>query len=341
MTMSTEGERKPQVTHAVLDSVGAGRGCGSRDRTMGASYYNVLAKAVRVDPLLLMTLLDALTTCCHLQRLLTFLYVPLLGTTGVNCDVIQWAHVPQVDPMYAPTFIRTFLNILIEYLGEETLDVGGHPVPNRCAISLHHTSATSVTGVSGPSRLSMNNLKRNHHRAAFSERYTAISESPVRLFWLLLAYDLQASTNTRPASQSEQFRPSSLCPLQGQVPFTLRTSFSVIDHGDSSFLPAPDNHLTTNTPTGALEDVAVEPHLGCAGPSPPLPPPSPVPSVPPWCRAGPRRWGAFASGDARVAQISPAPPAGALLSALKIDQLQLSGETYKPYKGCSWARIGR
>jgi hypothetical protein len=35
----------------------------------------------------------------------------------------------------------------------------------------------------------------------------------------------------------------------------------------------------------------------------------------------------------RAAQISFALPAGALLSALKIDQLNLSGETYKPYKG--------
>ncbi|KAH9032159.1 Mu homology domain-containing protein [Lactarius pseudohatsudake] len=56
--------------------------------------------------------------------------------------------------------------------------------------------------------------------------------------------------------------------------------------------------------------------------------------------------GTFASGEAhprpaRAAQISFALPAGALLSALKIDQLKLSGETYKPYKGVRGRALGR
>ena len=56
--------------------------------------------------------------------------------------------------------------------------------------------------------------------------------------------------------------------------------------------------------------------------------------------------GTFASSDAhprpaRAAQISFALPAGAPLSALKIDQLKLSGETYKPYKGVRGRAMGR
>jgi len=48
--------------------------------------------------------------------------------------------------------------------------------------------------------------------------------------------------------------------------------------------------------------------------------------------------GTFASADAhprpaRAAQVSFALPPGAMLSSLKVDQLKLSGETYKPYKG--------
>jgi AP-3 complex subunit mu len=34
-------------------------------------------------------------------------------------------------------------------------------------------------------------------------------------------------------------------------------------------------------------------------------------------------------------------PQGALLSALKVDQLKLSGETYKPYKGVRGRALGR
>ena len=56
--------------------------------------------------------------------------------------------------------------------------------------------------------------------------------------------------------------------------------------------------------------------------------------------------GTFSSSDAhprpaRAAQISFALPAGVLLSALKIDQLKLSGETYKPYKGMRGRALGR
>jgi hypothetical protein len=56
--------------------------------------------------------------------------------------------------------------------------------------------------------------------------------------------------------------------------------------------------------------------------------------------------GMFASSDAhlrpaRAAQISFALPAGTLLSALKIDQLKLSAETYKQYKGMRGRALGR
>ena len=56
--------------------------------------------------------------------------------------------------------------------------------------------------------------------------------------------------------------------------------------------------------------------------------------------------GTFTSTDAhprpaRAAQVSFAMPQGALLSALKVDQLKLSGETYKPYKGVRGRALGR
>ena len=56
--------------------------------------------------------------------------------------------------------------------------------------------------------------------------------------------------------------------------------------------------------------------------------------------------GTFASADAhprpaRAAQVSFALPQGALLSSLKVDQLKLSGETYKPYKGVRGRALGR
>jgi len=92
-------------------------------------------------------------------------------------------HATQVDPLYAFTFIRTFLNILIEYFGEvtapvlrdnfdivhqlleETLDAGGHPLttaPNALRDIVLPPSLISkilsVTGVSGPSGPTTNNL---------------------------------------------------------------------------------------------------------------------------------------------------------------------------------------
>jgi AP-3 complex subunit mu len=56
--------------------------------------------------------------------------------------------------------------------------------------------------------------------------------------------------------------------------------------------------------------------------------------------------GTFTSTDAhprpaRAAQISFALPSGTMLSALKVDQLKLSGETYKPYKGVRGRALGR
>ena len=44
---------------------------------------------------------------------------------------------------------------------------------------------------------------------------------------------------------------------------------------------------------------------------------------------------------ARAAQVSFALPAGAMLSVLKVDQLKLRGETYKPYKGVRGRSFGR
>ncbi|KAF8260446.1 hypothetical protein EI94DRAFT_1748378 [Lactarius quietus] len=57
-------------------------------------------------------------------------------------------------------------------------------------------------------------------------------------------------------------------------------------------------------------------------------------------------WGTFASTEARphpacAAQISFALAGGVLLSALKIDQLKPSGETYKPYKGMQGRALDR
>ena len=56
--------------------------------------------------------------------------------------------------------------------------------------------------------------------------------------------------------------------------------------------------------------------------------------------------GTFASIDAhprpaRAAQISFALPAGTLLSALKVDKVKLSAESYTPYKGTRGRALGR
>ncbi|KAN0124295.1 clathrin adaptor mu subunit [Russula decolorans] len=135
------------------------------------AYSAALDKAARpedIDPVLLVNLPDAPTASCHLQhRSLTFL-CPISG---------------DIDPLYAFAFIRTFLDILIEYFGEvtaptlkdnfdivhqlleETLDAGGHPLttsPNALRdIVLHPSLITkilSVTGVSGLTGPTTNNM---------------------------------------------------------------------------------------------------------------------------------------------------------------------------------------
>lgn len=141
--------------------------------------------------------------------------------------------------------------------------------------------------------------------------------------------------------------------VQVQVPFALRASLSITDPRCA----------------GALEDVAVELYLGSGATSTGATgggewtyvparrtlrwslassastTPGTSRSVsPPGRTATLRR--TFASSDAhprlaRAAQISFALPAGALLSLLKIDQLKLSAETYKLYKGMRGWALGR
>ncbi|KAH9049283.1 hypothetical protein EDB83DRAFT_1410251 [Lactarius deliciosus] len=146
--------------------------------------------------------------------------------------------------------------------------------------------------------------------------------------------------------------------LQVQVPFTLRASLSITDHGGAfelSFTPRG----------GALEDVAVELYLGSSAtgatcsaasgggewmyvPGRRTLRRSLAPSAIPGATrsgSGPGRSatlrGTFASGDAHprpacAAQISFALPAGALLSALKIDQLMLSISRTRACVGVRW-----
>ena len=160
------------------------------------AYSAALEKASRpedVDPVLLVNLPDAPTACCHLQhRSLVFL-CPISGdrelfhrhyyltricayTPRICCNC-------KVDPLYAFAFIRTFLDILIEYFGEltaptlkdnfdivhqlleETLDAGGHPLttsPNALrdivlppSLITKILSVTGVSGLSGPSTSNM------------------------------------------------------------------------------------------------------------------------------------------------------------------------------------------
>lgn len=98
-------------------------------------------------------------------------------------DVAYYSFLPQVDPLYAFTFIRTFLDILVEYFGqvtaptlrdnfdtvhqllEETLDAGGHPLttsPNALRVIVIPpslmTKILSVTGVSGLTGPTMNSM---------------------------------------------------------------------------------------------------------------------------------------------------------------------------------------
>jgi len=124
---------------------------------------------------------------------LSLFYV--LSREIVSCSIVDnlriYALIPldicycyyKVDPLYAFAFIRTFLDILIEYFGqvtastlkdnfdivhqllEETLDAGGHPLttsPNALRdIVLHPSLITkilSVTGVSGLTGPTTNNM---------------------------------------------------------------------------------------------------------------------------------------------------------------------------------------
>lgn len=153
------------------------------------AYSNAVAKAHRledVDPVLLVSLPDAPTACCHLQHLsLTFL-CPISEDSECLVSYMRFlwsSHLPQVDPLYAFTFIRTFLDILIEYFGEvtapvlrdnfdivhqlleETLDASGHPLttaPNALRdIVLPPSLITkllSVAGVAGHSGPTTSNL---------------------------------------------------------------------------------------------------------------------------------------------------------------------------------------
>ncbi|KAH8989381.1 hypothetical protein EDB86DRAFT_3197855 [Lactarius hatsudake] len=117
------------------------------------AYSSAVTKAVRpedVDPVLLVALPDEPTAYCHLQhRSLTFL-CPISG------DLV---------PLYSFTFIRTFLNILIEHPHRILRrNAGGHlltTAPNETSFSLPLSLISkilSVTGVAGPSGPSTNNL---------------------------------------------------------------------------------------------------------------------------------------------------------------------------------------
>ena len=163
--------------------------------------------------------------------------------------------------------------------------------------------------------------------------------------------------------------------LQVQVPFALRATLSVSDHGGlytsqfSSRQNQPDQiktlypgtfELTFSPRAAALDDVAVELYLGAGASGATR---SAATGGGEWTYVPARRtlrWslpptasgrtatlqGTFTSTDAhprpaRAAQISFALPTGTLLSALKVDQLKLSGETYKLYKGVRGRALGR
>ncbi|KAI0253153.1 Mu homology domain-containing protein [Lactifluus subvellereus] len=128
------------------------------------AYSAALGKASRpedIDPVLLVNLPDAPTACCHLQHGSLIFLCPISG---------------DLDPLYAFAFIRTFLDILIEYFGqdsfdtvhqllEETLDAGGHPLttsPNALreivlppSLITKVLSVTGVSGLTGPTTNSM------------------------------------------------------------------------------------------------------------------------------------------------------------------------------------------
>ena len=118
-------------------------------------------------------------------------YVPSLEIVSCSAAVLRvyalihfiYAATIKVDPLYAFAFIRTFLDILVEYFGEvtaptlrdnfdvvhqlleETLDAGGHPLttsPNALrdivlppSLITKILSVTGVSGLSGPSTSNM------------------------------------------------------------------------------------------------------------------------------------------------------------------------------------------
>jgi AP-3 complex subunit mu len=136
--------------------------------------------------------------------------------------------------------------------------------------------------------------------------------------------------------------------VQVQVPFTRRTSHLIPDHGGAQaelthrvqlYLGSSTMGATSTGSTGSSERMYVPARrtLRWSLASSASTTSGDFHSVSATgCTATLR--GTFASSDAhlrpaRVAQISFALPEGMLLSALKIDQLKLSAETYNPYKG--------
>ncbi|KAI0260936.1 Mu homology domain-containing protein [Gloeopeniophorella convolvens] len=129
------------------------------------AYNAALAKAPRpedVDPVLPIALPDTPTALCHVQHPTLAFLCPISG---------------DLDPLYAFAFLRTFLDILADYLGtptapvlrdhfdivhqllEETLDTGGHPLttaPNALrdivlppSLTSKVLAAAGVAGVAG------------------------------------------------------------------------------------------------------------------------------------------------------------------------------------------------
>ncbi|KAI9429819.1 hypothetical protein H4582DRAFT_2104399 [Lactarius indigo] len=142
----------------------------------------------------------------------------------------------------------------------------------------------------------------------------------------LMEYRSADSSASKPGA-SLSLTAAAVARLQVQVPFTPRAFLSITDH------------------SGALEDVVVKLYFGSSATDATC-------SV---AGAGAGKWmcapawRTLRSGWSlahsrfcpfRLAQISFVLPAGALLSALKIGELELSVETYKPLQGHTWARIG-
>ncbi|KAF8257419.1 Mu homology domain-containing protein [Lactarius quietus] len=396
-----------------------------------SAYSNAIAKAPRpedVDPVLLVSLPEAPTACCHLQRRsLTFL-CPISG---------------DLDPLYAFSFIRTFLDILMEYFGEvtapvirenfdivhqlleETLDASGHPLttaPNALrdivlppSLISKILSVTGVTGHSGPTTSNLSafsspipwrkaGLRYNSNDIYFdivetldavvNKNGTIITSSVLGKIDVncklsgtpdLLLTLTNSHTITEPSfhacvrlnrfAQSKalsfvppdgrftlmeyRFDPSAGKPgaapaltaaaaaqVQVQVPFVLRASLSLTDHG------GPRIRAIIHPARRPLEDVAVELYLGSGATGATS---TGASGGGEWMYVSARRtlrWSlassaSTTSGTSRSVSGRAAPPrsgisfalpAGALLSALKIDQLKLSGETYKPYKGMRGGR---